>query len=321
MTDYVAMDDDMGCTASKKKTLTIKRFDHADCPGKSNQDLAKQGFVKSRGGIDLPYIAVADGHGGNKVIDCLRSPSLSWDWLMDTQEPTALLSARVAECGDTFKSGACLAFARVREIDGHLTLECEWLGDCTIFVVRDGTPYWQSRVHTCDDESEAARVKRLGFGSNTGYALSLMDNVDDITLEHCRYTVWAHRGFVQDMTDPTRCLGHNGIPSQQPSRHRIPLHTGSSWRVVCMTDGITDMFRSGELDQLASPSQPSRQLVDLATERWGASYRYVHPADCPCAACNPAPPAPRRRTVEEIKQPIEGGSDDITCVTMEFSTQ
>ena len=112
MTDYVAMDDDMGCAPSKKKTLTIKRFDHADCPGKSNQDLAKQGFVKSRGGIDLPYIAVADGHGSNKVIDCLRAPSLSWDWLMDTQEPTALLSARVAECGDTFKSGACLAFAR-----------------------------------------------------------------------------------------------------------------------------------------------------------------------------------------------------------------
>lgn len=319
MDHYVPLSEGaMGSCTSTPEGIKIEWHEHAMRPGRSDQDFAIKGSLAAADGGSLPYIAVVDGHGSDKVIDALRD-QVNWSIALEHQAPTEYISERIAALGDTFKSGACLALARTRLIDGMLYLDCEWLGDCHIVVFKDDTCIWESTPHSSTSDEGRSEASQRGFGYSEGYGLQLLDGQNEITLERCGYTVWSTRGEMKDMTAPSRCLGHNALPRQSASTRRIRLHAGHRWRVVCMTDGVTDMTRPGEVPIVASSiTGRSADIVKLAHQRWHDRYKYVHPIDCPCPLCNPTD-GPRRRTVDPKPAPIDGGADDITCSVLQFT--
>ena len=213
----------------------------------NKQDLFVQGQVGN-----MHYLGVLDGHGGSSCIQFLRS--LDFDLIAVQPDPAEALWDLTKK--GFYGSGATLTFVRITDV-----IEVWNMGDSATTVYLNDQVF-TTECHTFLNPQEVERTETL---------------VD--RLEHTTAPFPVSETHIQDLPSivghfmtgdkivPSMCLGHNGCTGFAPHEMRISFKPTDRIRIVCVSDGVTDM----RVD-LSKGS-----AMDIATEaerKWNQSWVY-----------------------------------------------
>jgi|TARA_B110000967_G_C18688916_1_gene461982 serine/threonine protein phosphatase PrpC len=232
------------------------------------QDFVAQG--KRQNG-DLWYLVI-DGHGKNKVIDALRN--LDYLNIMEMEEPATIISKKVKELGNTFRSGATLSIVIITPTK----MDCYWCGDSTIKIWKDNVEIFASKDHNYTNPDEVRRMNELGHKSVDDWAISV---IDDKTLTMIRAPYYLIETVVNDCgqtlhdtLNMTSALGHNGKTGDMISHAEVRLEEGASYDMVAATDGLWDMVHPGDNINMY---RDAIDITDFAKMRWMQEWCYRFP--------------------------------------------
>jgi len=187
----------------------------------SKQDLFVQGQVG-----DMHYLGVLDGHGGSSCIDFLRS--LDFDFIASQPNPAQTLWDMTRH--GFHRSGATFTFARITDV-----IEVWNMGDSLTQVFLNDDVY-TSDIHTFLHPNEVERTQSLvAYLQHTTAPYPVSDtHIQDLPSIVGHYK-------TGDTLVPSMCLGHNGCTGFAPHEMRIPFKPTDRIRIVCVSDGVTDM--------------------------------------------------------------------------------
>jgi len=248
------------------------------------------------------FIFVADGHGSDNVINRIRQVKMAPH--MPAKSPlesmqTQLTTERVCPRGIT--SGATAAYAKVYA--DHI--EIGNIGDAHGFIFKDDQLIAESEDQDWDSESERARLTEL-YGepltmpsrlSKHSQNMFLDANSSRVVIEPCCSikaetptcirqisASYIHYPFQQAMDGgvnqraklaPSQALGHHGRTGTTPNIINIPIVAGSRYRVVLVSDGITDMMntKSCQEDVAFLATQSAAAITELGRTRWQQEWQ------------------------------------------------
>lgn len=233
-----------------------------------DQDFVAQG--KRQNG-DLWYLVI-DGHGKNTVIDALRN--LDYLVIMEMAEPATIISKKIKEIGNTFKSGATLSIVIITPTK----MDCYWCGDSTIKIWKDNIEIFASKDHNYTNPDEVRRMNALGHKTVDDWAISV---IDDKTLTMIRAPYYIIETVVNDCgqtlhdtLNMTSALGHNSKTGDMISHKEILLEEGASYDMVAATDGLWDMVHPGDNINMY---RDAIDITDFAKMRWTQEWCYRFP--------------------------------------------
>jgi serine/threonine protein phosphatase PrpC len=195
----------------------------------SIQSGSKQDYFVSGQVGDMYYLGVMDGHGRHACIDYVRT--LDFDLIASQPDPAQALWDNIQSSGNNFAGSGCtFTFARIT----HL-IEVWNVGDSETHVyVNDLEFYTES--HTFHNPKEIERTKHLVhfIRPTTAPKVTSAQDIQDLP----SFTGYFNNG---DTLVPSQSMGHNGITGFAPHKLVIPYKPTDRVRVVCVTDGVTDM--------------------------------------------------------------------------------
>jgi serine/threonine protein phosphatase PrpC len=213
----------------------------------SKQDLFVQGQVG-----DMHYLGVMDGHGGSSCINFLRS--LDFDFIASQPDPAQTVWDLTKK--GFHWSGATFTFARITDV-----IEVWNIGDSLTQVFLNDQIY-TSDIHTFLNPKEVERTQ------------SLMERLEHTTAPHP-----VSETHIQDMPSivghfkagdkivPSMCLGHNGCTGFAAHYRRIPFKSTDQIRIVCVSDGVTDM-------QVDLSKGSAMDIAHEAERKWNQTWIY-----------------------------------------------
>jgi serine/threonine protein phosphatase PrpC len=213
----------------------------------SKQDFFVQGQVG-----DMHYLGVMDGHGGHACINYVRS--LDFDFIASQPDPAKTLWDLV-QAKDFYGSGCTFTFARITD-----QIEVWNMGDSmTQVFVNDQV--FTSEIHTFLNPKEVERTR------------CLVERLEHTTAPHIM------GGYIQDMPSivghflsgdkmvPSQSLGHNGCTGFAPYKKVIPYKSTDRIRIVCVSDGVTDM-------QVDLSEGSAMDIAKEAERKWNKTWMY-----------------------------------------------
>ena len=217
----------------------------------SGQDYSVCGQVN-----DTRYIAVFDGHGGNKCIDYVRT--LTIDDIMMTKNP-ALTLWELIESENFYNSGTTFTMAR---ITGTL-IEIWNMGDSETHVFINKEHVYKTDVHTFNNPSEVIRTVNLVDSIESFQAPF---PVSDTCIENIESPV-GHFKTGESLV-PSQSLGHNGMTGFAPCFKQIRFESTDEVRIVCGSDGLFDMLVDVSTGNVV-------ELAKEAERRWRQEWKYL----------------------------------------------
>ena len=271
----------------------------------------KQDFVKIGSKPTFKWIVLFDGHGENKVIECIRN--MDWDDIMDSNDIYAAVYAYIESLGDTLHSGATFSVIRIYET----YIKCGWVGDSQIRVYKNQKEIFRSLNHDSSNIEEIKRYKKeLGFYIDHEKDKLALINSTTITKKNIKFFGLQKNRFNSSYSiGMSHSLGHNGLTGKFISEKTIYLknykpmidddddhenddtdfESSSSasekdeedeYKVVIASDGFWDMIIDEEVmkneednndDEILADSQNgANELMKIAINRWNQPWTYIN---------------------------------------------
>jgi serine/threonine protein phosphatase PrpC len=193
----------------------------------SIQNGSKQDFfVKGQVG-EMHYLGVMDGHGRNACIEFVRL--LDFDFIASQPDPAKTLWDMTS--GKNFAgSGTTFTFVRITHV-----IEVWNIGDSeTVVYLNDQT--FRTVSHTFHNPEELERTKSLVhyISKTTAPTVVSATEIQDLP----SFTGHFKAG---DKLVPSQSIGHNNATGFAPHVQVIPYKPTDRVRIVCVSDGVTDM--------------------------------------------------------------------------------
>ena len=214
----------------------------------SNQDY----FVRGQVG-DMHYLGVMDGHGRNACIDYVRT--LDFDYIAAQPDPAQVLWDKVQTGGNFYGSGCTFTFARITDV-----IEVWNVGDSMTHVYVNGQVF-VTKIHTFMDPSEIERTKPFIHRLEHKTAACVISNtIQDVP------SITGH--FLKgDVLVPSQSYGHNGATGFAPHKQVISYKPTDRIRIVCVSDGVTDM-------NVALEEGSAEDIAKEADRKWRQPWIY-----------------------------------------------
>ena len=218
-------------------------------PNAKNQDFVGTGRIQ-----DIDYIFAFDGHGTDKVIHQIRS--MNMDDIASASNPVLAVHERLV--GDTYRSGATMAFARIQG-NRVETYNC---GDSQVHVYVNGTRVHHSTTHTFTNFEEIKRTQsRVSSIKPTKAPFPVSDTVIQDVLSP------TGRFVTGEELVPSQALGHNDMTGLAPEYFTVTVSPTDHLRIIVGSDGFWDM--------LVDPSKgTAKALTQEAHRRWMQTWTY-----------------------------------------------
>jgi len=215
----------------------------------SKQDFFVQGQVG-----DMHYLGVMDGHGGHACINYVRT--LDFDFIASQTDPALTIWNLIQAKQDFYGSGCTFTFARITHI-----IEVWNIGDSLTQVFLNEQVF-TSDIHTFLLPKEVERthslIERL-VHANAPHVIS------DIHIQD-KPSIVGHF-FTGDKLVPSQSLGHNGCTGFAPHKLVIPYKSTDRIRIVCVSDGVTDM-------QVDLAQGTALEIAKEAERKWNKTWIY-----------------------------------------------
>ena len=253
-------------------------FDIHEIQSGSGQDYAVGGLLSE--GV---FGGVFDGHGTSKVINFIRG--LNMAEIAQNISPIRNIYEAVKGSGDTTRSGSTATFVKITKE----FVQVWHAGDSVVQVFIDGVNAYTSTSHTFNDPKEVARTRHL---------MASIDPVKapfPITPTCIGYEVSPIGHYLTgESLVPSMSLGHNDMTEMAPYLHEIPIKPTSTVRVVCVSDGVSDMLvdlsKGTAADITTEALRRWRQPWDLTDGRYTwKNQSFPTYDDVSCAICEYKP--------------------------------
>ena len=230
-------------------SLEPKQMESYFIPNAKNQDFVGTGRIQ-----DIDYIFAFDGHGTDKVIHQIRN--MNMDDIASASNPVLAVHERLV--GDTYRSGATMAFARIQG-NRVETYNC---GDSQVHVYVNGTRVHHSTTHTFTNFEEIKRTQsRVSSIKPTKAPFPVSDTVIQDVLSP------TGRFVTGEELVPSQALGHNDMTGLAPEYFTVTVSPTDHLRIVVGSDGFWDM--------LVDPSKgTAKALTQEAHRRWMQTWTY-----------------------------------------------
>jgi serine/threonine protein phosphatase PrpC len=212
------------------------------------------------------WFAVFDGHGGNAVIDKLRS--LDFNIIMEKPNPAHEIQKIITDMGDTFKSGSTMSIIIISDT----TIKCFWKGDSTIKIYKNNNLHVTCDNHDSVNQREMARIEKLNIPTKMDWCMEILGKTR-ITMKPSPYFMLSAREGVTDQTNMTNCLGHNGVLGDFIEEKTIELTPDDDFAVIVASDGLWDIVSPDDTD---IPYMDCHELTEFAKERWMQEWCYEY---------------------------------------------
>ena len=231
------------------------------------QTAKAQDFVQCGGSQDRAWMVVADGHGGDQVIDSISS--FDFGAILDGENSSELVPRLQAvtngadSLGLSWRRGGGSTLSVVEMRDD--TIQITWLGDSQVVVLEDGEEIFRTSPHNAESDRDLLG----GRGTITSWAMSLNSQLEIVpTLS--AYVI--HGPY--DKCNLVRALGHGGRCVNEPGTCLITHTPGKAYRVVVGSDGFWDMMSPCPDDKTLLLQSDAPALCDLAMRRWKQEWPY-----------------------------------------------
>jgi len=208
-----------------------------------------------------------DGHGGNAVVNLLRS--LDPPTVMAKRDSLRYIQDQI-EPHKTYhrSSGSTYYEARVFSDRVEVTLS----GDSQIAIMIDGKIEYISTPHNMKNPLEKERLAqrmqlRDVWMTDSGNVAKILA-ADKITLRESEYVHFANG----DKIAMSQSLGHQNVTGLMPEKFTLPLQPGQVVCVVGGSDGLWDMVNlegeSAESDIAFIASHTADEVISWVEARW-----------------------------------------------------
>ena len=204
---------------------------------------------------DMHYLGVMDGHGRDACIDYVRT--LDFDLIASQSDPAQALWDNIQASGKNFAGSGCtFTFARITDV-----IEVWNVGDSETRVYVNDQEF-RTELHTFHNLKELERTKPLVhfIRQTTAPRVTSSQHIQDLP----SFTGYFNNG---DSLVPSQSMGHNGATGFAPHKQVIPYKPTDRVRIVCVTDGVTDM----NVD-LAHDS--ALDIANEANRKWKQPWTY-----------------------------------------------
>lgn len=200
--------------ASINQNLKTMKFEEA-----IQQVDKKQDFIKIGTKSTFKWMVLFDGHGENKVIDCIRN--IDWDEIMDSNDIYYAVSAYIESLGDTLYSGATFSVVQIYQT----YIKCGWVGDSQIRVYKNQKEIFRSLNHDSSNLKEIERYKKeIGFYIDNEKDKLAVINSTTITKKKIKFFGLQKNKFSNAHSIAmSNSLGHNGLTGKFISEKTIYL--------------------------------------------------------------------------------------------------
>jgi len=244
-------------------TSIIRISEHLEQMDKGQDQTYTGTAIDEITGETFHYGMVTDGHGENNCIDFLRGISKEkLAEIIGKGNPVETMAAHVNTVIKPHFGGATMCLVKVYKD----RIECINSGDSQVAVFKDGILVYLSEEHNWSNESERNRLlngpKKFRFVKSNAFKL-----LDDTKLIGCyaEYAVWDHDYALA----PTQALGHGGLTGYSPEHKTLPVEPGSEYKIMIASDGVWDMVRKNELNDIQQfASMSGGEAVAFVMSRW-----------------------------------------------------
>lgn len=222
----------------------------------SLQNARKQDFFVQGQVDDMHYLGVMDGHGGDACINFVRT--LDFDRIASQPDPAQALWD-IVQAHDFYGSGCTFTFARVTHV-----IEVWNVGD-SLTTVYINDQVFTSEIHTFLNPKEVERTKTLVDTLEHKTAPCV---VSDIHIQDMP-TIVGHF-LTGDKLVPSQSMGHNGCTGFDPHKMILSYKPTDRIRIVCVSDGVTDMNLDPDMLKL----QSALYIAKEAERKWNKPWLY-----------------------------------------------
>jgi serine/threonine protein phosphatase PrpC len=237
------------------------------------QDFGLFGKAINSKGEEFDWMIGCDGHGGDAVINLLRS--LNWNTVMSQDDSLEEILRIIARCGRQYQStGSTYMEAKIFKD----RIETCSVGDSKIMVFMDEELIYESTEHNLFNPSEKERLQpSIDEGTLTVADVTTIPYIlspTKITNQTKHYYTFS-KAYTIAMT---QSLGHNNITGIQPERKVIPYTPENKVRVILMSDGVQDIICSEpeyypqDIHTLCHYS--SSEIASMSETRWKQQWQF-----------------------------------------------
>ena len=179
----------------------------------------KQDFIKIGTKPTFKWIVLFDGHGENKVIECIRN--MVWDDIMDSNDIYAAVYAYIESLGNTLYSGATFSVIQIYKT----YIKCGWVGDSQIRIYKNQKEIFRSLNHDSSNIEEIERYKKeLKFYIDNEKDKLAVINSRTITKKNIKFFGLQKSKLNSSYSiGMSHSLGHNGLTGKFISEKTIYL--------------------------------------------------------------------------------------------------
>lgn len=167
----------------------------------------KQDFVKIGTKPTFKWMVLFDGHGENKVIECIQN--MVWEDIMDSNDIYAAVYAYIESLGNTLYSGSTFSVIQIYKT----YIKCGWVGDSQIRVYKNQKEIFRSLNHDSSNIEEIERYKKdLKFYIDNRKDKLAVINASTITKKNIKFFGLQKSKFNTSYAlAMSHSLGHNGL--------------------------------------------------------------------------------------------------------------
>ena len=233
-------------------------------------------IIQSHNNIDpvtgklFSMIEIYDGHGENDCIECLRTnntteiivncpfaPELALEMMLKQKKPYML-----------YQSGS--TFSCIKIFDTWI--DCRSTGDSEIWCFINGKCIYKSPNHIWSNLEEQSRISHL-VEPIVSYKPELM-SANLITMAKSSCVRWKACPIPLQLV-PTQSLGHCNITGLCPAVKRINFNLEDDVRVIIGSDGLWDMIRPFEDNEILCMCTDADELCRFAEARWKQEWDFI----------------------------------------------
>ena len=205
---------------------------------------------------DITYFGVLDGHGRDDCIQFART--LDFHDIATQPDPAQTLWDHIQ--GINF-AGSGFTFTCAR-INHALHLIEVWnVGDSeTIVYLNDQV--FRTELHNFHNPKEVERTKHLVYSIRKTTAAKPSSSFDILDIPS-----FTGDFILGDSLVPSQSYGHNGTTGFAPHKLTIPYKHTDRVRIVCVTDGVSDM-------QVDLSRGSAEDIVQEAQRKWHQPWNY-----------------------------------------------
>lgn len=242
--------------------LVTNNFKSSETQVDSKQDMVRIGNLND----GTKWIAVADGHGGDKVINCLRIAD--WNDIMSEENPEDIIYPLIESLGNTSGTGATLSLVKINKN----CIKCWWIGDSTIQIYEDNKKIFHSIEHNIYNPDEVERMNSMNIKKETQKKMEVLSETN-ITMTTMEFFHFGSKFNNRDTINMSNSLGHNQLTGKFIQKECITIEKGKLYNIIVASDGLWDMILPSDEEYIGQYN--AEELSELALKRWNQEWLFI----------------------------------------------